>query len=106
MYTTQTGLALARAEVKQKLQHSFHWFELYLGVLIALIAAAAVGFLIWEYYQKKQRRDRWRTKDNLEANVDGTFLARLLGDVSLSPLISLIPALSSSAHNPACLHLA
>ena len=73
------------AEVQQRLQHSFHWFELYLGILLALISMTTAAILAWERHRRRQSRDRWRTKDNLEASVDGKYLARLLGDVSPFP---------------------
>lgn len=73
------------AEAIQKMQGTFHWFELYLGILIALLTMAAIAILACKYQQRRQSRDRWRTKDNLEAGVDGKFLARLLGDVSSLP---------------------
>ena len=70
------------AELERSLRHNFHWFELYLGILVAIVLMATAALLIWEVHQKKHQRDRWRTRDNLEANVDGKVLARLLGDVS------------------------
>ena len=73
------------AEAEQKLQSSFHWFELYLGILVTLLLLAAIAKLACTYRKRKQSRDRWRTKDNLEAGVDGRYLARLLGDVSKLP---------------------
>ena len=50
---------------------------------------ATAALLIWEVHQKKHQRDRWRTRDNLEANVDGKVLARLLGDVSPAEIWSM-----------------
>ena len=73
------------AEAEQKLQSSFHWPELYLGISISLLLLAAIAILAGTYQNRKQRRDGWRTKDNLEAGVDGKFLARILGDVSELP---------------------
>ena len=70
------------AEFERSLRHNFHWFELYLGILVAIVLMGTAALLIWEANQKKHQRDRWRTRDNLEANVDGRVLARLLGDVS------------------------
>ena len=74
-----------RADVRQKLQHSFHWFELYLGILMTVVVLAGIAMLSWERQRRRQIRERWRTKDNLEANVDGKYLAKLLGDVGPLP---------------------
>lgn len=92
---------LAIAEVQQKLRQSFHWFELYLGVVIAIAATAAIAVLLWEHLRRRRQRDTWRTKDNLEASVDGSFLARLLGDVSpLDWLLAQLPHFHMTG--PAC----
>ena len=85
------------AEVRQKLQHSFHWFEVYLGILTTLIVLAGIAILSWERQQRRLIRERWRTKDNLEANVDGKYLAKLLGDVLLLDDTLLVP---TSVVNP------
>lgn len=53
-----------------------------MGILVAIVLIGTAALLIWEVNQKKHQRDRWRTRDNLEANVDGKVLARLLGNVS------------------------
>ncbi|CAL5226034.1 g8845 [Coccomyxa viridis] len=76
------GGTRSTSEAEQKLQSSFHWFELYLGILVMLLLLAAIAKLACTYRKRKQSRDRWRTKDNLEAGVDGRYLARLLGDVA------------------------
>ena len=64
----------------------FHWTELYLGVLLTLLAVAALAALLWERRQRSVRRDRARTAENVRFNADATWLKHLLGEARPSPI--------------------
>ncbi len=44
---------LAKLQHSLKLQHSFHWFELYLGILLVLAMLAAIATLACKYQQRR-----------------------------------------------------
>ncbi|BDA51337.1 Synaptotagmin-2 [Coccomyxa sp. Obi] len=67
------------AAVQEKLQSGFHWFEMYIGVLIALLMVGAAGYVAYLWNERKRKRDEFRTAHNLEANIEPRYLARLLG---------------------------
>jgi len=67
--------------VQGQLQGSFGWFELYLGLLIALIVVGAASYAAYLWRERRRKRDEFRTAHNLEHNIDPRFLARLLGEV-------------------------
>jgi hypothetical protein len=69
------------AAVNNKLHGNFHWFELYLGIALAMLAVACAAMLAWEWKERKRKRDEFRTATNLEFNVEPRALARLLGEV-------------------------
>ena len=62
---------------------SFHWTELYLGALLALLAMLGAALLFWEWHEHRQKRDAFRTAENLRFNVDANYLKRLIGQVLL-----------------------
>jgi hypothetical protein len=67
----------------------FHWTELYLGMLLALLAAAALAALLWARRQRQIRRDRARTAENLRFSADATWLKHLIGEVRSTPKRSI-----------------
>ena len=72
-----------RAAVQRKLHGGFHWTELYLGALLALLGVLGAALLYWEWQQHKRKKDQARTAENLRFNADTAFLKRLIGQVRL-----------------------
>ena len=75
------------AAVQQKLHGGFHWTELYLGALLALLGVLGAALLYWEYQNHKRKKDLARTADNLRFNADANFLKRLIGEVRWRPWV-------------------
>lgn len=69
--------------MQEKLQGGFHWFEMYIGVLMALLMVGAAGYVAYLWNERNRKRDEFRTAHNLEANVEPRYLARLLGQVHI-----------------------
>ena len=65
----------------QEKLHRFGWFEMWLGLLMALMLVGALGYMGWAWNERKRKRDEFRTAHNLEHNIEPRFLARLLGEV-------------------------
>ena len=67
--------------MQHKLHGGFHWTELYLGALLALLGVLGAALLYWEWAQHKRKKDLARTAENLRFNADANFLKRLIGQV-------------------------
>ena len=67
--------------MQRKLHGGFHWTELYLGALLALLGVLGAALLYWEWQQHKKKKDLARTAENLRFNADAAFLKRLIGQV-------------------------
>lgn len=78
----------------------FHWTELYLGALLALLALGAVAALLWERRQRAARRDRARTAENLRFSADATWLKHLIGEVRPPP--TRVACLQAQEPAPPC----
>lgn len=72
--------------VQEKL-HRFGWFEMWLGLLMALMLVGALCYVGWAWNERKRKRDEFRTAHNLEHNIEPRFLARLLGEVRFTFLL-------------------
>ena len=95
----------AGAAVQRKLHGGFHWTELYLGALLALLSMLGAALLYWEWQQHKRKKDLARTAENLRFNADTAFLKRLIGQVRgwqrQSPLALMLGLPSHAQSTPA-----
>ena len=73
--------ALAQA-VRLEL-HSFHYFELFLGMLFTGLAAAGAAWVYWERIQRVEIRQVREAAVAMMKDLDATTLKRVLGQVLL-----------------------
>ena len=83
LHTAQSMLGAGGAAVESRMSDSFHWTELYLGALLALLAMLGAALLFWEWREHRRKRDGLRTAENLRFNMDANYIKRLIGEVPL-----------------------
>ena len=82
------------AAVRSEL-NSFHYFELFLGSLITLVAAAATAWLYWNRIHRKEIRHEREAAVSMSREMDATSLKRVLGQVRcLARPFSALPAIT------------